>query len=78
MLFKWFDFREMKFANHPNGRIATIRNAHDLSDYNIRMGQEMAQMRETLAEIEKRSGQFLSVMSSHITVPPARLTRPIF
>lgn len=78
MLFKWFDFRGMKFVDQPNGRMPRIHNAHDLADYNIRVGQEMTRMRETLAEIERRSGQFLSGISSHIPVPPPRLTRPIF
>jgi hypothetical protein len=77
MLFKWFDFRGLRFAGKGNGGPVNIRNTHDLSAFNSRLGAEIAQARETLAESEKRSSAFLSSMVSQFHVPPRSPTRAI-
>ncbi|HAR94364.1 MAG TPA: hypothetical protein DCR97_00125 [Deltaproteobacteria bacterium] len=78
MLFKWFDFREVRFVDQNNARMTNVHDTHDLSDYYGRLGHEMARIRESLADIEKTSGIYLSVVASHIPVPSRRLTKPLF
>lgn len=78
MLFNWFDFREVKFVDQGNVRMTNVHDTHDLADYYGRLGHEMARIRESLADIEKISGVFLSIMASHIPVPPRRLSKPLF
>lgn len=78
MLFKWFDGSWTRSIDLAEGGMRNIHNTRDLSDYYSRLGHEMARIRESIAEIEAISGVYLSVVASHIPVPPPTPQRPLF